>query len=213
MFPIGDDNSDRHRLPFVTYLFIAANVGIFLLELQRGEAFIREWAFIPAEFAANPAGEFQTIFSSMFMHAGWLHLIGNMVYLWIFGDNIEDRFGHLRFALFYILCGVVAIFAQMAMMPNSSIPNVGASGAIAGVLGAYLLMFPSGKVRFLTNFGVVTMPAILAIGLWFALQFLGLLSTASDVADKGGVAYMAHIGGFVAGFVLALLFRPRGRLA
>jgi len=213
MFPIGDDNSDRHRLPFVTYLFIAANVGIFLLELQRGEAFIREWAFIPAEFAANPAGEFQTIFSSMFMHAGWLHLIGNMVYLWIFGDNIEDRFGHLRFALFYILCGVVAIFAQMAMMPNSAIPNVGASGAIAGVLGAYLLMFPSGRVRFLTNFGIVAMPAILAIGLWFGLQFMGLFSTSGDVADKGGVAYMAHIGGFVAGFVLAFLFRPRDRLA
>lgn len=213
MFPIGDDNSGRHRFPYVTYLFIAANVAVFLLELQRGEAFIREWAFIPVEFIANPAAEFQTIFSSMFMHGGWLHLIGNMVYLWTFGDNIEDRFGHLGFIVFYIVCGIAAIFAQMAFMPNSNIPNVGASGAIAGVLGAYLLMFPRGMVRFLTNFGIIAMPAIVAIGLWFALQFLGILNTASDVADKGGVAYMAHIGGFVAGFVLALLFRPKRQIA
>src|SRR3990172_5638304 len=146
MFPIGDDNTGRRTLPVVTYVLIALNAAIFLLELNGGDAFIERWAFIPARFSADPAAEAPTILSAMFMHAGWLHLIGNMLYLWIFGDNVEDRFGPVKFTIFYLLSGLAATFAQYAVNGGSSVPNVGASGAIAGVLGAYILMFPKARV-------------------------------------------------------------------
>jgi membrane associated rhomboid family serine protease len=207
MFPIGDDNSSRGTVPLVTYALIALNVLIFFIQLSGGNAFIEKWAFVPSRFLANPIGDFPTILTSMFMHAGWVHLGGNMLYLWIFGDNVEDRFGHLKFSIFYLLCGAAATFAQLAFSTGSNIPNLGASGAIAGVLGAYILLFPQRKVKVLMGRSVVPMPALVVIGLWIVLQFFSGIGSIADTADTGGVAYMAHIGGFIAGFVLTFLFR------
>ncbi len=161
MMPLSDDDSMRRTTPVVTYGLIAVNVLVFLLELNSGDAFIERWAFVPARFLADPAGDFATLFTSMFMHAGWVHLLGNMLYLWIFGDNVEDRLGHGMFLVFYILCGLGATFAQMAVNMNSNIPNLGASGAIAGALGAYILMFPRSRVNVLVGRGIVAMPAFI----------------------------------------------------
>jgi len=149
MFPIGDDDSSRRTVPLVTYALLVLNFLFFFIELSGGDAFIEQWAFVPRRFLANPGGDFLTLFTSMFMHAGWVHLLGNMLYLWIFGDNVEDRFGHSKFAIFYLLCGLAATFAQLLFSAGSNVPNLGASGAIAGVLGAYILLFPQGKVRVL----------------------------------------------------------------
>jgi membrane associated rhomboid family serine protease len=208
MMPLGDDNSGRRITPIVTYVLIALNVLMFFLELNNGDAFIDRWAFVPRRFLADPVGEFVTLFTSMFMHAGWLHLLGNMLYLWIFGDNVEDRLGHGLFLLFYLLSGLAATFAQLALNTNSDIPNVGASGAIAGVLGAYLVMFPRGQVRVLMGRMIVPMSALIVIGFWFLLQIFSQISvfTASSQTEGGGVAYMAHIGGFIAGVILTYLF-------
>jgi membrane associated rhomboid family serine protease len=211
MFPIGDDNSARRSVPYVTYGLIAINAVVFFLELQNGDAFIQEWAFIPARFSAEPAANLPTVFSAMFMHGGWLHLGGNMLYLWIFGDNVEDRFGHVKYLLFYLLAGIAATFAQYAMLPESNVPNVGASGAIAGVLGAYILMFPHARINVLLGRSVVAMPALVVLGFWIVLQLVsGVGSIARTDADVGGVAYMAHVGGFVAGFLMAFVFRGSG---
>jgi membrane associated rhomboid family serine protease len=207
MLPIGDDNTSRRTVPLVTYALIAVNVLFFFVELSGGNAFIEKWAFVPGRFLANPFGDFLTLFSSMFMHAGWAHLGGNMLYLWIFGDNVEDRFGPIKFTLFYLLCGLAATFAQLAFSLGSTVPNVGASGAIAGVLGAYILLFPQGKVRVLQGQRVVQVPALIVIGFWIVLQFFSGIGSIANTADTGGVAYMAHIGGFLAGFVLTFLFR------
>jgi membrane associated rhomboid family serine protease len=209
MFPIGDDDSARRTVPLVTYALIALNILFFLVELGGGEAFIMKWAFVPSHFLANPGADFLTLFTSMFMHAGWLHLGGNMLYLWIFGDNVEDRFGHLKFTIFYLLCGLAATFAQLFFGTGSNVPNLGASGAIAGVLGAYILMFPQGRVRVLQGQQVIQVPALIVIGLWIVLQFFSGIGSIASTADTGGVAYMAHIGGFIAGFVLTFLFRGR----
>jgi len=207
MFPIGDDNSSRRTVPLVTYALIALNVLFFLVEMSGGDAFIMKWAFVPNRFLANPGADFLTLFTSMFMHAGWVHLGGNMLYLWIFGDNVEDRFGHMKFAVFYLLCGLAATFAQLAFSVGSKVPNLGASGAIAGVLGAYILLFPQGKIRVLQGQQVVQVPALIVIGLWIVLQFFSGIGSIAQTADTGGVAYMAHIGGFITGFVLTFLFR------
>ena len=207
MFPIGDDNSGRRTVPLVTYALIAINAVIFFLELSGGDAFIQQWAFVPSRFLANPGGDFLTLFSSMFMHAGWVHLGGNMLYLWIFGDNVEDRFGHVKFLAFYLLCGLAATFAQLAFSAGSDVPNLGASGAIAGVLGAYILLFPQGRIKVLQGAQVIQVPALIVIGFWIVLQFFSGIGSITATADTGGVAYMAHIGGFVAGFVLTFLFR------
>ena len=207
MFPIGDDNTSRRTIPLVTYALIALNVLFFFVEQSGGDAFILRWAFVPRRFSANPAGDFPTLFTSMFMHAGWLHLGGNMLYLWIFGDNVEDRFGHIGFTIFYLLCGLAASFAQLAFSLGSSVPNLGASGAIAGVLGAYILLFPQGSVRVLQGQQVVQVPALIVIGLWILLQFFSGIGALSTTAESGGVAYMAHIGGFLAGLVLTFVFR------
>lgn len=209
MFPIGDDNSARRTVPVVTYGLIALNILFFLVELVTGDAFILRWAFVPSRFLSNPIGDFLTLFSSMFMHAGWLHLIGNMLYLWIFGDNVEDRFGHIKFTIFYLLCGLVATFAQLVFSLGSNAPNLGASGAIAGVLGAYILLFPRGKIKVLQGQGVIQVSALIVIGLWFVLQFFSGIGSITDAAQTGGVAYMAHIGGFVAGFLLTFILRGR----
>jgi membrane associated rhomboid family serine protease len=140
----------------------------------------------------------------MFMHAGWLHLGGNMLYLWIFGDNVEDRFGHIKFIIFYLLCGIAATFAQLAFSTGSNVPNLGASGAIAGVLGAYIVMFPKGRISVLQGSQVIPVSALIVIGFWFVLQ---IFSSVGSVTETGGVAYIAHVGGFIAGVLLAFLFR------
>jgi len=207
MLPIGDDDSTRRTIPLVTYVLLALNILFFFVELSGGDAFIEKWAFVPSRFLANPSGDFLTLFTSMFMHAGWLHLGGNMLYLWIFGDNVEDRFGHIKFAIFYLLCGLAATFAQLAFSTGSNVPNLGASGAIAGVLGAYILLFPKGKVRVLQGQQVIQVPALIVIGIWIVLQLFSGIGSIASTAQTGGVAYMAHIGGFVAGFVLTFLFR------
>jgi len=210
MIPIGDDNSARKITPLVTYFLIALNLIVFFLELKGGTAFVEKWAFIPSRFLNNPSEEWPTIFTSMFMHAGWMHLIGNMLYLWIFGDNIEDRFGHAMFLVFYLLCGIAAIFAQLFFSADSSIPNVGASGAISGVLGAYLLLYPKGQIRVFMGRGVMHAPALMVIGLWILLQVFSGIGSLQTTGQQGGVAYMAHIGGFVAGLILAFLFKGKG---
>jgi len=207
MFPIGDDNSSRRTFPLVTYALIALNVLFFFIEMSGGDAFIKRWAFVPSRFVVDPFGGFLTLFTSMFMHAGWLHLGGNMLYLWIFGDNVEDRFGHIKFTIFYLLCGLAATFAQLAFSLGSNVPNLGASGAIAGVLGAYILLFPKGKVRVLQGQQVIQVPALIVIGIWIVLQFFSGIGSIANTAQTGGVAYMAHIGGFLVGFVLTFLFR------
>lgn len=212
LFPIGDDNSTRRTLPVVTYGLILLNVLFFFVELNGGESFIRQWSVVPSRLTNNPASDFPTVFTSMFMHGGWLHLLGNMLYLWIFGDNVEDRMGSAKFLIFYLVCGVAATFAQVIFNPSSSIPNLGASGAIAGVLAAYLVLFPQGQVRVLMGRGVVPMPALVVIGLWIVLQFVNGIGSITQSAETGGVAYLAHIGGFVAGFVLTYLFRGGHRL-
>ena len=206
MIPIGDDYRALRITPIVTYVLIALNALVFFLELNSGEAFIQRWAFVPSEFMADPAWEFVTLFTSMFMHAGWAHLLGNMLYLWIFGNNVEDRFGHGLFLVFYLLCGLAATFAQLAISLGSSVANVGASGAIAGVLGAYLVMFPGRRVNVLIGRFVRPMSALIVIGFWIILQIVSQISVFSAGAqDQGGVAYMAHIGGFAAGVALTFL--------
>jgi len=208
MIPLGDDNSARRTVPVVTYAFIVINVLFFLVELSAGDDFIQRWSVVPSRLLANPVGDFITVFTAMFMHGGWMHLIGNMLYLWIFGDNVEDRLGQAKFLIFYLLCGIVATFAQVLVNPNSNVANLGASGAIAGVLGAYLLMFPRSQVRVMMGRGIIPMPALVVIGFWAVLQLVnsfGAIAATEQTADTGGVAYMAHVGGFVAGLILAPL--------
>jgi membrane associated rhomboid family serine protease len=213
MFPIGDDDSALRTTPVVTYGLIALNVLVFLIELNLGDRFIEDWAFIPSRFNEDPSANLPTLITAMFMHGGWMHLLGNMLYLYIFGDNIEDRFGHIPFLMFYIVCGIAATFAQYYVNSGSSIPNVGASGAIAGVLGAYILLFPHARVDVLVIRQIISMPALVVIGFWIVLQLFsgfGSIAVTDETADVGGIAYMAHVGGFVAGLVLAILFRGRG---
>jgi membrane associated rhomboid family serine protease len=210
MLPIGDDNTSRHITPIITYILVAVNVLVFLAELTLGEAFVVQWAFVPSRFLANPLADFPTLFTAMFMHGSWLHLGSNMLYLWIFGDNVEDRFGHAKYFVFYLICGLAATATQLAFTIDSSIPNLGASGAIAGVLGAYILLFPNRRVTVFQGFRVIPVPALLVIGFWFILQlFSGIGSIGA--ADTGGVAFMAHVGGFVAGFILTFLLRGTQR--
>lgn len=209
LLPVGDDNTARRTVPFVTYILLLVNIVVFAVELARGEAFIAEWSFVPQRFLDHPAGDFPTLFTSMFMHGGWLHIAGNMLYLWIFADNVENNFGHLRFLAFYLACGLIATFVQMAVDVHSEIPSLGASGAIAGTLGAYVLLFPRGRVKVLLGFFIVPLPAFIVLGLWILLQLLSGVGSILGPEAQGGVAYMAHIGGFAAGFVLALFLRRR----
>lgn len=213
MFPVGDDDSTIRSTTYVTYMLVVINVLVFLLELAGGNAFIQEWSFIPARFTRNPSSDAITILTAMFMHGGWMHLFGNMLYLWIFGNNVEDRFGSIRFLIFYLVSGLAATFAQYYFLPHSNVPNVGASGAIAGVLGAYLVMFPKARVNVAIGYNVVPMPAILVLGFWIVLQLfsgVGSIATTDEtMRDVGGVAYMAHIGGFFTGILLALVMGGR----
>src|SRR5262245_51252346 len=205
LFPIGDNNSSRRVVPVVTYGLIALNVLVFFLEMSQGEPFIRRWSVAPRQLVANAAEELPTLCTSMFMHAGWMHLLGNMLFLWIFGDNVESRLGRARYLGFYLACGIVATLAQVAVSSASSAPNLGASGAISGVLGAYLILFPRGRVRVLMRGGTVALPAMVVIGLWILAQLVNGLGSITQSSQTGGVAYMAHIGGFVAGMALAYL--------
>lgn len=208
MFPIRDHNPSE-RTPFVTYALIAANVLVWLyqLSLQSNDfalaEFMYRWALFPV--AVTEGGEYRGLLSHMFLHAGFLHLAGNMLFLWIFGDNLEDQLGHVGFLLLYLASGLVAAFAQIAPEPASAIPMVGASGAIAGVMGGYLLLFPRARVDILLIliifFRVFTIPAFVVLGLWFAIQIFGGLGAPTE---EGGVAYWAHAGGFVAGIFLTL---------
>lgn len=163
--------------------------------------------------APGPSPIYLTLLTAMFMHGDWLHILGNMLYLWIFGDNIEDNFGHGKFVIFYFICGLVASFAQILVAPSSPIPSLGASGAIAGVLGAYLVMFPRNRVRNIVMLGwiwtTVELPAIIVLGFWIVLQIISQYTTSFESRQSGGVAYMAHIGGFLAGVVLSFIFRSR----
>ncbi|MFL7813492.1 MAG: rhomboid family intramembrane serine protease [Anaerolineales bacterium] len=213
MIPLRDENP-THSVPIITYLLILFNILVFIFQVMIGshnEAFIDQFALKPASLTSGlTAWGIFTIFSSMFMHAGLAHIGGNMLYLWIFGDNVEDRMGSFRYLLFYILGGVVASLTQILTHPTSTIPTVGASGAIAAVLGAYLVLFPSQKVLTLIPLGfwlrMTMLPASLVLGLWFVLQFFqGVLSL--GMTDVGGVAFWAHIGGFVTGVLLGRLLK------
>jgi membrane associated rhomboid family serine protease len=218
VMPLGDDDSQVHITPIITFGLIAVNVLVFLYQLTQGniEGFFQTWSVIPVEYsrstdiAPTHAGPFWiTTLTSMFMHGGWMHLLGNMLFLWIFGDNVEQAMGSFRFLVFYLLCGVVATLAHILTGPSSQIPSLGASGAISGVLGAYIVMFPKQRVRVLVGRMVTQMPAVAVIGLWIVLQFVNGLGQLAQTAETGGVAYAAHVGGFVAGLVLVWLFRQR----
>ena len=229
MIPLRDLNPAA-RAPVVTRLIILLNVVVFLYELSLGSSirpFMMAWGFLPARLSLALHGSAGaglpavglTVLSSMFLHGGWAHLIGNMWYLWIFGDNVEDRLGHARYLVFYLAAGIVAALVQYATSPDSSLPTVGASGAIAGVLGAYAVAFPRARVITLVPliifFQVLPLPALLVLGLWFVYQFLfGTLSLTSTAT--GGVAFWAHIGGFAFGALAMLIAgrpRPRSRAA
>jgi membrane associated rhomboid family serine protease len=219
MFPIGDDDAHGGRLtPLITWGLILLNVLAWMLELGQGseaalQSFVQAWGVVPREYTAGtdlppriPAPFWTTTLTSMFLHGGWMHLGGNMLYLWIFGDNLEKVMGHLRFLLFYLICGVAAAAAHIIFNPNSMVPTVGASGAISGVLGGYLLLFPRNRVRVLTRGGVAHVPALLVLGFWIVIQFINGMGSVVNTPETGGVAYLAHIGGFVAGLVLVKLF-------
>lgn len=215
MIPIRDQIPTR-RVPFVNYILIAASIFVFVLQWMAGsneEALIYQFALIPAAFTGGlNFGNISDIFTSMFMHAGLAHLGGNMLYLWIFGDNVEDSMGHGRFLLFYLIGGLVASLAHIFTNPASQIPTVGASGAIAAVLGAYLVLYPNSKVLTIIPLGfllrMTMLPAAIVLGLWFVLQlFSGVISMGGP--DVGGVAFWAHIGGFVTGVILAKIFAKK----
>lgn len=238
MFPIADDNSDVHSLPIVNYILIALNVLVFVAFQQGGanDKFTLAYSTVPAEIRTGtdianegetitdpvtgqqyklpglqetPIPVYLTILTSMFMHGGIAHIAGNMWFLWIFGDNVEDRMGRIRYLIFYLLCGIIASLSHVVMNlhgPGSTIPSLGASGAISGVMGAYLAMFPNRRVRVLFLRIITEVPAYLAVGLWFLFQLVSGMGLLGGGQTEHGVAYAAHIGGFVAGVALARLF-------
>lgn len=221
MFPIHDENPIR-IIPFVTYTFMAVCIGAFLWQItqdpQAQQAIVYALGVIPAVLFGvselDPSlvwvPSTVTVFSSMFLHGGWMHLIGNMLYLWVFGNNIEAAMGHVKFVIFYALCGVAAVFAQALPDTTSQIPMIGASGAISGVLGAYILLYPMARVTvvipILIIFYRVKIPAMLVLGVWFLMQLYSSITTSSE---GGGVAFGAHIGGFIAGMLLIPLFKNK----
>ncbi|MGZ5134492.1 MAG: rhomboid family intramembrane serine protease [Flavitalea sp.] len=237
--PIGDDNKDRHRTPYVNYILIIINVlvFIFLEDYATNEAFIYSYSTVPAEILQgqdlygpqaiqNPITRdieyiqlgvteipvYLTLISSMFMHGGWAHLLGNMMYLWIFGDNLENIMGHKKYLLFYFLCGVIAalahVFSTAFFDKNLMIPSLGASGAISGILGGYILLFPTKSVHVWVFFLILSVPAFIAVGVWFVFQLINGMGILGG-EEAGGIAYAAHIGGFIAGLVLVKLFIDR----
>jgi len=240
MLPIGDDNSDRIRTPYVNYLLIAANVLVFVFLQQLGQnlEFTYSYSTVPGEILTGKdivtdgrtivdpiSGEkfflpglgvtnipvWFTLITSMFMHGGFAHLGGNMLYLWIFGDNIENRLGHLRYFFFYFIVGIIAslthVFAEAALGHNMLVPSLGASGAISGVLGAYVLLYPTRRVNVFFGFFLLAVPAVIVLGLWIVFQVLNGMGTLGG-QEAGSVAYAAHIGGFFAGLILIKFFDP-----
>jgi membrane associated rhomboid family serine protease len=228
VFPLRDDVSTSIT-PYITYGLIGANIGIFLYQLTLNQQQLQEFfyssAVVPCQLSGNLVGrcpiptpqqlpEWMTLITSQFLHGGFLHIAGNMLFLWIFGNNVEDRLGHIKFLIFYLTCGVLAALSQWFFSPNSTIPSLGASGAIAGVMGAYILRYPQAKVLTLVFLGffvtTLQIPAIFFLGLWFvqqALYGIASLQVPSNIGmESGGVAYWAHAGGFVFGAILAPMF-------
>jgi membrane associated rhomboid family serine protease len=217
VFPLYDENPTR-TTPYLTYGLIGVNILVFLHEVslssQELEQFFQMYAVIPQELTTNFAQEWTTLFTSQFLHGGWWHLISNMVFLWVFGNNVEDRMGHLKYLIFYLSCGALAALCQWFISMNSSIPSLGASGAIAGVLGAYVIRFPQSRILTLAFLGffvtTIRIPAIILIGIFViqnVISGLASLQAAANMSvETGGVAYWAHIGGFAFGIILAPLF-------
>ncbi|MEH2193090.1 MAG: rhomboid family intramembrane serine protease [Nostoc sp.] len=217
MFPLYDENPTRIT-PYFTYGLIGMNIMVFIHEVSLSNAqlsqFLNQYAVVPQELTTNLSGEWITLFTSQFLHGGWWHLISNMLFLWVFGNNIEDRLGHAKYLIFYLVCGALAALCQWFIGMNSEIPSLGASGAISGVLGAYIIRFPQAKVMTLVFLGffitTIRIPALVIIGLFFVQNVISGLSTLQAAANMtvqtGGVAYWAHIGGFVFGIILAPLF-------
>ena len=238
LMPIGDDNSDRRLKPLVNYLLIAANIFVFIFfqGLGSDQKFTYSFSTVPEEIVTGkdvitddqlyedtvtgerftvpgleptPISVYITLITSMFMHGGFAHIFGNMLFLMIFGDNIENRIGHFRYLIFYLICGIIAslahVFVSVSMGSSTLIPSLGASGAISGVLGAYLLLFPKRRVRVVMFYQMMEVPAIVAIGIWFAFQLISGIGVLGD-SQGGGVAYGAHIGGFIAGLLLVKFF-------
>ena len=236
IFPIGDDNSDRASVPVINYLLIVINILVFIfLQGATGDnQFTASYATVPEEIRTGrdvkgtvrinvgteearitlgetPSPVYITLLASMFMHGGWMHLLGNMLFLWIFGDNVEDRLGRLRYLVFYLVTGIIAslthVFSTFAFGDNPYIPSLGASGAISGVLAGYLVLFPRKQVKVIIFRILTTVPAIVAIGLWFVLQLIEAFGTlGAGLQSGGGVAFMAHIGGFISGLILIKVF-------
>jgi membrane associated rhomboid family serine protease len=217
VIPIGDQNRGQRLTPYVNYGLIALNVLVFLYELTKSQqgllSFFLRFGVIPNEIANGQ--DLYTLITNLFIHGGWLHIGGNMLFLWIFGDNIEDVMGHVKYLIFYLLCGIAANFGQVLVNTNSHEPLVGASGAISGVLAAYLVLFPTGKVKILLLLGwipfIFFVPAWVEIGLWIILQFINGIASLGvrTMETSGGVAYFAHVGGFIAGLILVWIFRDK----
>ena len=209
MIPLSDASRRPDRFSAVTTAIIVMNVFVFVLELMGGDEFVKQWSVIPADIIAGQ--HWITILTAMFMHGGFVHILGNMVFLWAFGPELEDAMGRLRYLVFYLLSGIVASLAQIAAMPSSTVPNLGASGAIAGVMGAFLITYPRDQIRTVLLLGIFTritmIPAALLIGLWFLIQLFDGVGAVADV-QTGGVAYMAHVGGFLFGALTGRLFEP-----
>jgi len=207
MIPLSDASRRPDRFSAVTTAIIVMNVFVFVLELMGGDEFVKQWSVIPADIIAGQ--HWITILTAMFMHGGFVHILGNMVFLWAFGPELEDAMGRLRYLMFYLLSGTVASLAQIAAMPSSTVPNLGASGAIAGVMGAFLITYPRDQIRTVLLLGIFTritmIPAALLIGLWFLIQLFDGVGAVADV-QTGGVAYMAHVGGFIFGAIAGRFF-------
>lgn len=213
MIPLGDASRRPLRFPLATVVVIALNIFVFLFELVGGDAFINRWSLVPASIVAGQA--WITILTAMFMHAGWVHILGNMLFLWVFGPAIEDVMGSLRYLFFYLLGGMAATAAQVLVDPTSTIPNLGASGAIAAVMGAFLITYPRDRIRTVLLLGwfirITVIPAIVLVGFWFLMQLVSQVGALAST-QQGGVAYMAHIGGFLFGLITARLFEIKERV-
>jgi membrane associated rhomboid family serine protease len=212
LIPLRDMSRRPTRYPIVTLLILVTNVIVFLLELAGGDSFVNQWALIPNDIVSGR--HWITILTSMFMHGSWMHIIGNMIFFWAFGPEIEDAMNPVRYAAFYLLGGFVAMLAQVAAGPHSTVPNLGASGAIAAVMGAFLVTYPRDEIRtvwfIFFFFQVTVIPAIVLIGIWFLTQLFNAGAVAT--VQGGGVAYMAHVGGFIFGAVTAKLFEDSTRV-
>jgi len=214
LVPLADESRRPSRFPAVTTLIILVNAFVFVLELMGGDEFVKQWSVVPADVVSGH--HLVTILTAMFMHGGWMHILGNMIFLWAFGPEVEDAMQPLRYLAFYLVSGVVASAAQIVVAPASIVPSLGASGAIAGVMGAFVVTYPFDRIRTLVLLGIFTrvtyIPAALLIGLWFLIQLFNQVGAVADV-QTGGVAYAAHVGGFIFGAVTARLFEGSRRFA